>query len=156
MPIWSEIGREIYSEGMDEVRRKYLIKLHRHQDKARNIILYASNFVQKDGYMDALVCDEDMQALMEVSHGLDSSKGLDLILHSSGGSVEAAESMVIYLREHFSDLRVIVPHLAMSAATMIACAADKIYLGKHSFLGPPTRRFSLPRALAPGHLPRNR
>src|SRR2546428_13939699 len=31
---------------------------------------------------------------------------------------------------------VIIPQLAMSAATMIACAADEIVLGKHSFLGP--------------------
>src|SRR2546428_10966572 len=31
---------------------------------------------------------------------------------------------------------VIIPQLAMSAATMIACAADEIALGKHSFLGP--------------------
>lgn len=29
-----------------------------------------------------------------------------------------------------------MPNLAMSAATMIACAADEIVLGKHSFLGP--------------------
>lgn len=30
----------------------------------------------------------------------------------------------------------IVPQLAMSAATMVACAADQIMMGKHSFLGP--------------------
>ena len=30
----------------------------------------------------------------------------------------------------------IVPHLAMSAATMISCAADKILMGEYSFLGP--------------------
>ena len=79
--------------------------------------------------------DEDMHALMEVSaglHGLD----LDLILHSPGGAPVAAEAIVSYLRSRFSHIRVIVPQLAMSAATMIACAADKIMMGKHSFLGP--------------------
>ncbi|MEH2561624.1 ClpP class serine protease [Bradyrhizobium sp. AZCC 2289] len=34
------------------------------------------------------------------------------------------------------DLRVVVPHMAMSAGTMIACAARTIVLGKHSCLGP--------------------
>ena len=72
---------------------------------------------------------------MEVSHGL-SGDQLDLILHSPGGYPEAAEAIVAYLRSRFADIRVIVPQLAMSAATMIACAADKIVLGKHSFLGP--------------------
>ena len=61
---------------------------------------------------------------------------LDLILHSPGGSLEAAEAIVSYLRSRFQTIRVIVPQLAMSAATMVACAADEIVLGKHSFLGP--------------------
>lgn len=61
---------------------------------------------------------------------------MDLILHSLGGSAEAAESIVSYLRSRFSNIRVIVPQLAMSAATMIACAADEIVMGKHSFFGP--------------------
>ena len=72
---------------------------------------------------------------MEVIHGL-SGPNLDLILHSPGGSLAAAESLVTYLRSKFSNIRVVVPQLAMSAATMIACAADSIVLGKHSFLGP--------------------
>ena len=61
---------------------------------------------------------------------------LDLILHSPGGSIGAAEAIVLYLRSRFKHIRVIVPNLAMSAAAMISCAADKIVLGKHSFLGP--------------------
>lgn len=72
---------------------------------------------------------------MEVVHAL-SEPNLDLILHSPGGSLAAAESIVTYLRSKFAFIRVIVPQLAMSAATMIACAADRIVLGKHSYLGP--------------------
>ncbi len=64
------------------------------------------------------------------------SRELDLILHSPGGSPEAAESIVHYLREKFDNVRVIVPHLAMSAATMIACSANKVVMGKQSSLGP--------------------
>ena len=72
---------------------------------------------------------------MEVTHRLEGNS-LDLILHSPCGSPEAAEAIISYLRSRFSHIRVIVPQLAMSAATMIACAADEIVLGKHSFLGP--------------------
>lgn len=81
------------------------------------------------------ITDEDMQGLMEVFHGL-TSQDLDLILHSPGGSAEATEAMVYYIRSKFSNVRVLVPLQAMSAATMLACSADKIVMGKHSFLGP--------------------
>ena len=136
MPIWSEIVGELGNPpDFDGVRRRYLFKLHQHSK--RSVILYASGWLQKPDAPHALISigDEDMQALMEVSHSLEGGD-LDLILHSPGGSPEAAEAIVSYLRSRFSHVRVIVPQLAMSAATMIACAADKIVLGKHSFLGP--------------------
>jgi len=78
---------------------------------------------------------------------------LDLILHSPGGSLEAAEAFVQYLRSKFSHIRVIVPQFAMSAATMIACAADRIVLGKHSFLGPTDPQFFLQTPLGPRMVP---
>lgn len=73
--------------------------------------------------------------MMEVCHGLPGPH-LDLILHSPGGSAEAAASIVRYLRTKFTHIRVFVPLAAMSAATMVALAADEIVMGKHSQLGP--------------------
>ncbi len=153
MPIWSEILAELASTqqqpgllDFDGVRRKYLAELYGYT--GRNVILYASGWLQKNAAPPALVSigDEDMQAFMEVSQGLEGDK-LDLILHSPGGSPEAAEAVVSYLRSRFSHVRVFVPQLAMSAATMIACAADEIVLGKHSFLGPTDPQLVLPTSL---------
>ncbi|MDE2889388.1 MAG: serine protease [Gemmatimonadota bacterium] len=107
-----------------------------HEYTGRNLILYASGWIQKEAPAPLVsIGDEDIHALMEVTSDLH-GENLDLILHSPGGSPEAAEAMVSYLRLRFSHIRVIVPQLAMSAATMISCAADEIVLGKHSFLGP--------------------
>ena len=61
---------------------------------------------------------------------------LDFIIHSPGGSAEAAESLVEYLRQRFDHIRVIVPIAAMSAATMMALSADEVVMGQHSQLGP--------------------
>lgn len=142
MPYWSQIVRELgeqLSEGdsadFDAVRRKYLSLLSNHTE--RDTILYASGWIQKPRAddQDISITDEDLHALMEVSAGLNGEK-LDLIMHSPGGSVEAAEAFFWYLRSRYDDIRVIVPNLAMSAAAMIACAADRIVMGKHSFLGP--------------------
>ena len=148
MPIWSEILAELdamaqpgQSIDFDGVRRKYLVALHTHSQ--RNVILYASDWLQAAARKDSVINDEDLQGLMEVCSKL-KGDGLDLILHSPGGSVEAAEAIVSYLRSRFPrDIRVIVPQLAMSAATMIACAADKIVMGEHSFLGPTDPQFRL-------------
>ncbi|MCY4312731.1 MAG: ATP-dependent Clp protease proteolytic subunit [Gammaproteobacteria bacterium] len=141
MPTWSEILQELDVTSVqgqpdfDGVRRKYLVQLY--QYTKRNVILYASGWLQKRNAPPELtsINDEDVQALMEVCYALDGNN-LDLIIHSPGGSPEAAEAIVSYLRSHFSDIRVIVPQLAMSAATMIACSGDQIMLGKHSSLGP--------------------
>ena len=141
MPIWSEILRELTQTAapdkppdFDGVRRRYLAALQEHT--GRNVVLYASGWLQKDA-PPALtsINDEDIHALMEVTSGLRDTN-LDLILHSPGGSPEAAEGVVSYLRSKFQHIRVIVPELAMSAATMISCAANEILMGKHSFLGP--------------------
>lgn len=78
---------------------------------------------------------EDIQGFMEVINGLPSD-GLDLIIHLPGGSAEAADALVSYIRSKFNNVRVFVPHAAMSAATMLACSANTIVMGKHSFLGP--------------------
>ena len=143
MPTWSGILDELggTTDGnsppdFDRVRRKYLAALFEHTNRAT--ILYASGWLQKDDVPAHLVSigDEDIQALMEVTAGLGSGSNLDLVLHSPGGSIESAEAIVAYLRSRFSHIRVFVPNLAMSAATMICCAADEIVLGKHSFLGP--------------------
>lgn len=143
MPTWGGILKELADSqqggGMpqfDQVRRKYLVLLHQHSKRA--IILYAAKWTQPDANVSpqlVSVVDEDLQGLMEVIHGI-SEPTLDLILHSPGGSLDAVEALVLYLRSKFTHIRVIVPQLAMSAATMIACAADEIVLGKHSFLGP--------------------
>ena len=80
---------------------------------------------------------------MTCIHGMDCSKGLDLVLHTPGGAPAAAEAIVNYLRAKFgNDIRVIVPQLAMSAGTMIACSAKQIIMGKQSSLGPIDPQFN--------------
>ena len=139
VPTWSEILSEIHKSSTpayDTQRRKYLRELSDYTD--RNTILYSSSWIQNKPNVSASllsIVEEDMEAFMEVVHGLKGDE-LDLILHSPGGSAESADAIVQYLRSKFKDIRVIIPHAAMSAATMLSCSANKIVMGKHSFLGP--------------------
>lgn len=81
--------------------------------------------------------DDDRNGFMNSLYGLEKNKGLDLILHTPGGDSAATQSIVDYLYSYFGgNIRVIVPHTAMSAGTMIACSAKEIIMGRHSNLGP--------------------
>lgn len=140
MPSWSDILAELQRTGSphDVVRRKYLAELSALTD--RNTIVYYSAWLAKPGlqpYQVLLVNDNDKNGFMATIHKLDRKKGLDLILHTPGGESAATESLVDYLRSMFgTNIRAIVPQLAMSAGTMMACACDQIIMGRHSSLGP--------------------
>ena len=138
MPNWSELHDELLA-GVhpDDIRRQYLGELH--ALTGRNVILYYSGWLQKGSTQRLVeITDEDKNGFMTVVHPLsDRSRGLDLVLHTPGGEVAATESLVDYLRSMFgTDIRAIIPQLAMSAGTMIACASREIIMGKQSSLGP--------------------
>ncbi|MGQ7793727.1 SDH family Clp fold serine proteinase [Faunimonas sp. B44] len=145
MPNWKQVVQEIENTNtrlqqqaeaaIDVVRRKYMKQLH--GSTGRNIIAYYSGWLTNPELPGADVNDEDKNAFMMAIHGLDKSLGLDLLLHTPGGGIAAAESLVDYLHRMFgSNIRAIVPQIAMSAGTMIACACNSIVLAKHSNLGP--------------------
>lgn len=142
MPNFSAIEEQIRRKGAyesphDVVRRIYLRKFCR--ITGRNAILYYSGWVQKPTMPWPLtsITDDDKNGFMAAVHGMDTSKGLDLILHTPGGDLAAAESIVSYLAAKFGgDMRAVIPHLAMSAGTVIARACKEIIMGKQSSLGP--------------------
>lgn len=145
MPTWNEIDVELTRQiqsgilpqvACDTLRKKYLTDLSNFVD--RPVIAYYSGWLQKpDPLLELNITDFDMNGFMAVVHNLDRRRGLDLVLHTPGGAIEATRALVEYLYSMFGkDIRVIVPQLAMSAGTMIACAAKTIVMGKHSSLGP--------------------
>ena len=145
MPNWRQVCGEItrYATehgnenraAVDRTRQKYLRELH--GARKRNIIAYYSGFLSKPNAPRLEITDEDKNGFMMAVHGLDKHIGLDLILHTPGGAVAATESIVNYLRKIFDhDIVAIVPQIAMSAGTMLACSCKEIIMAKHSNLGP--------------------
>jgi ClpP class serine protease len=140
MPTRDHIQAEIHrlkGAGQDDIRHKYLGKLNKRT--GRDTVIYFSSYgIQRPFPVPATalsVSQDDIQGFMASLHKL-KGDDLDLILHSPGGSLEAADQIVQYLRAKYKNIRAIVPQNAMSAATMIACACDEIVLGKHSAIGP--------------------
>lgn len=136
-PSWGEILKDMGDGGFnpDELRQRYLKQVY--ECTGRNIITYYSAWLQQDKEGNIDINDSDLTGFMNAVKGMDVTKGLDLILHTPGGIPTAAEGIVQYLHTKFgNNIRVIVPHMAMSAGTMMACASKEIIMGTHSFLGP--------------------
>ncbi len=149
MPSWNELLAETKSASnvYDTLRRKYLSEIR--EITKRNVIAYYSGWLQKSGNpalssdVIAQISDDDKNGFMNAVHKLDRKLGLDIILHTPGGDLASTESLVDYLRSMFgTNIRAIVPQLAMSAGTMIACACRSIIMGKHSSLGPIDPQFA--------------
>ncbi len=127
MPTWGEILAELQrpenrlpngTPDFDGVRRRYIKRLS--ERTGRPTIIYYTDWFGKGGPA-ASITLEDMQGMMEVCKDVP-GPALDILLHSPGGSPEAAASIVRYLRTKYDDIRVFVPLAAMSAATMWALA----------------------------------
>jgi hypothetical protein len=150
MPARSEVQARINhlrKSAQDIVRCEYLKALHDYTK--RDVIVYASGSFSSakrqppvPGWVMSINL-EDIQGFMAACHKL-TGKQLDLVIHSPGGSAEAAEQIVNYLRARYDHIRAVIPQSAMSAATMLACGCDEIVMGKESALGPIDPQLTIP------------
>jgi hypothetical protein len=148
---WNSVRKELNATrndsgaiDYDKVRSNKLAALAKHS--GRPTVLYATDFLNegktKYAQNGVTINLQDVRSLAEVLRGID-SKSIDLVLHSPGGSPEAAESIVKVLRSQFDHIRVLVPVIAKSAATMIALAADVVLMPVSAELGPIDPQFLL-------------
>lgn len=140
MPSWSQIldDVQIFQDQvgrLNVLRQQYIEAIS--QNTGRNVIAYYSGWLKAENIPNVIINDQDVNAFMNAIHGLDRSKGLDLILHTPGGNVAATECIVNYLKSVFGDnVRAIVPQLSMSCGTMIALSCKEIVMGCQSSLVP--------------------
>ncbi len=79
---------------------------------------------------------EDSEAVLRAIRLTPAEQPIDMILHTPGGLVLAAEQIGKALVEHKGKVTVFIPHYAMSGGTLIALAADEIVMDPNAVLGP--------------------
>lgn len=79
---------------------------------------------------------EDSEAVLRAIRLTPDEQPIDLILHTPGGLVLAAEQIAQALAEHKGKVTVFIPHYAMSGGTLIALAAAEIVMDRNAVLGP--------------------
>ncbi len=88
---------------------------------------------------------DDIVSFVDLLHNLNPGDDLDLMLHTPGGDVDAAEKLMSLLHNTVTTgtLRVIVPDFAKSAGTLMALGSHRIVMSDTSELGPIDPQISL-------------
>src|SRR5258708_32164073 len=79
---------------------------------------------------------DDSEAVLRAIRLTPPEQPIDIVLHTPGGTVLAAEQIAKALVERKGKVTVFVPHYAMSGGTLIALAADEVVMDANAVLGP--------------------
>jgi ClpP class serine protease len=79
---------------------------------------------------------DDAEGVLRAINETPPGRAIEIILHTPGGLVIAAQQIASALADHDGRVTAVVPHYAMSGGTLIALAADEIVVDAHTALGP--------------------
>jgi ATP-dependent protease ClpP protease subunit/ribosomal protein S27E len=82
----------------------------------------------------AYISHEDIVPFSEILDSVEGDK-VDVLLESPGGLSEVSVELRAILRKRFSEVGFIIPHVAMSAATILVMSGDEILMDHRSSLG---------------------
>lgn len=111
---------------LEKMRGSRVITLIHRQESVGFLGMFARNFINI----------EDSEQVLRAIRLTSSDTPIDLIVHTPGGLLLAAEQIAAALNKHESRVTVFVPHYAMSGGTLVALAADEIVMDRHAVLGP--------------------
>lgn len=99
-------------------------------DCGRRLICYVSG-------RQATIDRDDTAGFMELLHNIQPEENIDLLLHTRGGDVDAAEKLVTLVQATVGggQLRVVIPDFAKSAGTLMTLGADGLIMSDSSELG---------------------
>src|ERR1051325_12240886 len=125
-PYWLNSARTaVLTRFQDERKSRVIAMIHR-EETVSFFGVPASSYINI----------EDSEAVLRAIRLTPSEQPIDLILHTPGGLVLAAEQIATALADRKGKVTVFVPHYAMSGGTLIALAANEIVMDPNAVLGP--------------------
>lgn len=122
---------------LDAARLRTLRKLEEKRGSRVIALIHRQETLSFLGFPLARYIDiDDSEQVLRAVKLTDPNVPIDLILHTPGGLVLAAEQIAYALCRHKAKVTIFVPHYAMSGGTMIALAADEIVMDENAVLGP--------------------
>lgn len=123
---WQQMARLRALQGLERARGTRAIALIHRQETISLLGIPLARYIDI----------QDSEDLLRAIRLTPPDLPIDMILHTPGGLVLAAEQIARALRDHAGHVTVFVPHYAMSGGTLIAMAADEIVMDPHAVLGP--------------------
>lgn len=122
---------------LESARVRILRQLEQKRDSRVIVLIHRQETLALLGFPLARYIDiQDSEDLLRAIKLTDPDIPIDLILHTPGGLVLAAEQIAYALCKRPGKVTVFVPHYAMSGGTLIALAADEIAMDDNAVLGP--------------------
>lgn len=135
--IISSVQPIIRQKMLEMERLKLLERLERQRSSRAIVLIHRQETLSLLGFpLVRYINIEDSEAVLRAIHMTDPDVPIDLILHTPGGLVLAAEQIAYALKKHRAKVTVFVPHYAMSGGSLIALAADEIVMDENAVLGP--------------------
>jgi ClpP class serine protease len=125
-PYWLNSARTGLLENFQKQRKSRVIAMIHREDTVSLFGVPVSSYIGI----------EDSEAVLRAIRLTPDEEPIDLILHTPGGLVLAAEQIARALLDHKGKVTVFVPHYAMSGGTLIALAANEIIMDANAVLGP--------------------
>lgn len=125
-PSWTRADRTAVIDTFQEQRKSRVIAMIHRQESVSLFGVPVTSYINI----------EDSEAVLRAIRLTPPEQPIDLILHTPGGLVLAAEQVAKALVQHKGKVTVFVPHYAMSGGTLIALAADEIVMDPNAVLGP--------------------
>jgi ClpP class serine protease len=118
-------------------RRRALSVLSRKREATVITLIHRQESLSLLGFPLARYIDiDDAEGILRAINETPAERPIEIILHTPGGLVLAAQQIAAALADHEAKVIAVVPHYAMSGGTLIAMAADEIVVDAHAALGP--------------------
>jgi len=114
----------------DRYQRQAIIKAIQ-EGTGRKLLCYVSG-------VECVVDRDDAVPFVDLLHNVEPNHDIDLLLHTVGGDINAAEKLIAMVRDCVGSglLRIVVPDFAKSAGTLMVLGADRVVMSDMSELGP--------------------
>jgi len=122
---------------IDAARLRLIRKLEMKRNSRAIMLIHRQETMALLGFpLSRFIDIQDSEDVLRAIKLTDPDVPIDMVLHTPGGLVLAAEQIALALCRHSAKVTVFVPHYAMSGGTLIALAADEIVMDENAVLGP--------------------
>jgi ClpP class serine protease len=127
----------IQMKALQQQRYFYIRSLERKRGSRVIVLIHRQEEMSFFGFPIARYINiEDSEKILRAIHLTNKNIPIDLILHTPGGIVLAAEQIARAIKKHPAKVTVFIPHYSMSGGSLIALAADEVVMDPNAVIGP--------------------